>query len=119
MDFLKRHLFLILCGVGAAAGIGLAATGMRAMPKVKTELAAAATVYNNLEGLSPVNPRSIEAENQRIAAILDDRAKVLDSAKQLYRYEPLVEGVFPNGPPDKRLESERNTTRRSELCSTR
>jgi hypothetical protein len=104
MDFLKRHLFLILCGVAAAGGIGLGATGMRAMPKVRADLENAAGVYKNLESLPPVNERMIEAEQKRIDAILDDRAKVVERAKQLYRYQPLVAGVFPNGGPQARID---------------
>ncbi len=104
MDFLKRHLFLILCGVGAGAGVLLGATGLRAMPKVKTDLEAAAGVYKNLETLKPVNQQNIDAEKRRIDAILADRRKVLDRAAQLYHHQPLLEGVFPQGPREKRVE---------------
>jgi len=104
MDLLKRHLFLILCGVAAAAGIVLGATGLRAMPKVRADLESAAGVFKNLESLQPVNERMIDAEQKRIDAILDDRAKVLERAKQLHRYESLVQGVFPAGGPQARVE---------------
>jgi len=104
MDFIRRNSFFILCGVGAVVGIGLGVTGLRAMPDVVKEMEAAAGVYRALESLQPVNQRIIDAENQRIEAIQQDRAKVLDRAKQLYRYEPLVPDVFPDAPPIKRLE---------------
>lgn len=110
MDFLKRHLFFILCGVGAAGGIALGVTGMQAMPKVKTELESAAGVYKSLEGVKPINAKSIEGEDKRIQAILDDYKKILSQADNLYSYveggqpKPLVDGVFPDGPPEKRVE---------------
>lgn len=104
MDFLKRHLFLILCGVAALGGIALGVTGMQAMPKVKADLDAAANVYKGLETLQPVNQKNIEAEQARIDAILADHGKVLERARALAEYKPLVEGVFPAGPPEKRVE---------------
>lgn len=104
MDFLKRHLFLILCGVGAAAGIALGVTGMQAMPKVRAELETAAGVYKQLEGVKAINEKSIEAEDTRIEAILDDYKKIVARAEKLYEYPPLVEGAFPDGPPEKLVE---------------
>lgn len=106
MDVVRRNSFLILCSVGAVVGIGLGVTGLRAMPNVVKEMEAAAGVHRALESLQsqPVNQRIIDAEHQRIEAIQQDRAKVLERAKKLYRYEPLVPDVFPDAPPIKRLE---------------
>ncbi|MDO8629850.1 MAG: hypothetical protein Q7R41_05105, partial [Phycisphaerales bacterium] len=106
MDFVRRNSFLILCGVGVVVGIGLGVSGLRAMPNVVKEMETASGVHRALESLQfqPVNPRFIDAENQRIEAIQQDRAKVLDRAKQLYRYEPLVADLFPNATAVKRIE---------------
>jgi len=106
MDFVRRNLFLILCGVGALIGIGLGVTGLRAMPSVVKEMGAAAGVHRALEGLpsQPVNQRFIDAENRRIEAIQEDHTKVMERAKQLYQYEPLLPNIFPDGPPIKRIE---------------
>ena len=38
MDFLKRNMFFILCGVGAVVGIALGVTGLQAMPKVVAKM---------------------------------------------------------------------------------
>ncbi len=105
MDALRQHLFLILCGVGCVGGIALGVTGWRAMPKVMAEMESAAAVYKSLDSLQskPVNQSAIDAENERIAVIKEDFAGVLGRAKQLYSYEPLVGGVFPNGPPLTRI----------------
>lgn len=106
MDFVRRNLFLILCGVGAVAGIGLGVTGLRAMPSVVKEMETAAGVYRALESLQSqsVNPGFIKAETERIEAIQQDHAKVLERAKQLYGYEPLVAGLFPQAAAGKRIE---------------
>ncbi len=104
MDFVRRNSFLILCGVGALVGIGLGVTGLRAMPNVVKKMEEAAGVYKALESLQPVNQQIINAELQRIEAIQQDRAKVLERAKQLYRYEPLVAGLFPKATTEKRIE---------------
>src|SRR3990167_9091945 len=106
MDFVRRNLFLILCGVGATAGIALCVTGLRAMPKVVKEMETAAGVYKALESLQSqsANQRSLDAEKQRIDTILGDRAKLLERAKQLYRYDPLVPDLFPDAAADKRIE---------------
>jgi hypothetical protein len=104
MDFVRRNLFLILCGVGSAAGIVLGVTGLRAMPKVLAEMGSAGGVYKSLESLKPVNGRSLEVENQRIASIQDDHHKIIERAKQLYHVEPLVAGLFPAATAVKRIE---------------
>ncbi len=106
MDFLKRHLFLILCGVAAVGGVALAVTGMGAMPKVVAELDGVARLYNDLGGLQgkPVNQRVIDENQKHIDAILADRNAVFEKARQLYKYEPLVVGVFPDGDAEKRRE---------------
>ncbi|HNQ24531.1 MAG TPA: hypothetical protein PKK06_15710 [Phycisphaerae bacterium] len=97
MDLLRRHLFFIICGVAALAGIALGVTGLRAMPKVVARMEEARTLYEQLGALRPVNERSIEAQRQRIEAIVEDYQAVLARAKELYGYEPLVRDVFPAG----------------------
>ncbi len=107
MDFLKRHLFYILSALGGAAGIALGITGLQAMPKVLEEMKRAESMFQSLESLQsrPVNKDVIEAEERRIQAVLDDRNKMLEQAQTMYAgMTPLVEGVFPDGPPLKRIE---------------
>jgi len=122
MDFVKRNMFFILCGVGAIAGIALGVTGLQAMPKVVAEMKKAEGTYKNLEGLQskPVNESTIKAEEERIAAVLDDRAKVLQKAEEQYpgyfkdcsgsgeerkcKLNTLVDNVLPEGPSDARLQ---------------
>ena len=99
MDFLRRHMFLIICGVVAASGLTLGAIGLKGMPEVQAEMDKAESVFRSLAGFrsSPVNKGRIEAESQRIDEIMADRMKVFNKAKTLYGYEPLVNDVFPDG----------------------
>jgi hypothetical protein len=99
MDFLRRHLFMIVCGAVGAAGITLMITGIRSMPVVLEEMETAQRIYRNLGGLlsQPVNLARIEAAKQRADLLLDDRNRVVAEAKKQYGYEPLVPGAFPDG----------------------
>ena len=38
MDFLRRHMFFIICGVVAASGLALGGLGLQGMPKVREEI---------------------------------------------------------------------------------
>ncbi len=106
MDFLQRHLFFIVCGVGAVAGIALGLTGLRAMPQVLEEMHKAESLYRNLDGLQsrPVNKARIDAESERIDKLKKDRDKVFAQAGELYQYDPLVADVLPEGIPLKRID---------------
>lgn len=109
MDLLKRNLFWIICGLGAAGGVALGVTGWQGMPEVKKAMDAAAGTYRSLDSLrsSPVNQDSIDAEQARIDQIQDDFQKVLAAAETLYDYQPLVPAAFPDGPPLARVEFRR------------
>ena len=48
MDFIRRHVFFIVCGLAAVGGIALGATALRAMPRVGQEMEKAATLYRSL-----------------------------------------------------------------------
>ena len=44
MDFIRRHLFLIVCGVVSLVGIALGVSGLRNTPQVLAGLESAKTV---------------------------------------------------------------------------
>lgn len=104
MDFLKRHVFSILCIAAALGGIALMFTGARAMPAVLEKMRTVEGIYRNLDNLQahPVGKDAIEAERKRIKLVNDDLAKVLAKAKDLYGYQPLLEGALPEGDALKR-----------------
>ena len=105
MELLRRNLFLIVCAVAAAGGIALGVTGFRAMPKVKQEMDKAIAVATALDGLQkdPANPKALDEEEKRIAIVKADHDKVVERAKELYRYELLVPDVLPDGAPQDRI----------------
>jgi hypothetical protein len=104
MDLIKRHVFLIICGVVGLAGIVLAFMGVTAMADVKEEMDKAAQVANQIPGYqsNPVNWKSIEAEDERIKLINEQYQQVLDWAKSLNPPEQLVEDCFPTPERDQR-----------------
>jgi len=106
MDFVRRHLFYILCGLAAAGGIALAVTGMGAMPAVRAEMDKAQKLYRDLDTLqtTPVNQAVIADRRQRIDSIKGERAAVGEKAKELQPYRPLIDGVFPGGDANARRE---------------
>jgi hypothetical protein len=85
--------------VATLAGIALAVTGLSAMPKVIEEMENAERVYRDLSNLqgNPINKAKIEAEEERIDGIIQDHARVIAKAIELYGYEPLVSGALPDG----------------------
>lgn len=106
MDFLRQHVFLIVCALMAVAGIALIVTGARAMPKVLEEMGKVEGLHRSLANVQsrPVNLAGIEAAQQRINLVLEDREKVFTKARELYGYEPLVPGALPEGDALKRLD---------------
>ncbi len=106
MDLLRRHLFMIICGLAGVVGIVLGVTGLQAMPQVAQEMEKAATIFRNLEALQsrPVNQNRIDAENERIERVRMDHERVIEKAKELYKYTMIVDGVLPYGTPVMRLE---------------
>jgi len=101
MELLKRHLFLIICGVVAAGSIALGALAISAMSEVQDKMQEAARLASDLQRGTgqPVNQGFIKAEEERIAAIRRHHEEVLEWARQRNTLEPLVPGLFPK--PDR------------------
>jgi len=97
IDLLKRQAFFIVCGLGALVGIALMLTGMRFMPKVMEQMRKVEGTYRNITGLQAVSLGKIEAVQERIDAVLEDHKKILERARTMYGYEPLVPAALPNG----------------------
>jgi len=97
MDFLRRHLFFIICGVVSATGIAVGVMGIQRMPKVQEEMKNVAQLYDALGAIQnkPVGRDRIEAEQKRIDSITYDKKKMLDKAESLYGYKPPDPSAFP------------------------
>ena len=101
MDFLRRHMFVIICALVGVAGIAAGVTGHQSMGKVVTQLDSVTALDRQLESLQsrPVNARQIDAAQERIDMIVADYEKVIDRAKNLYRYQQIVPDALPYGEP--------------------
>lgn len=103
MDFLRRNMFYLICGVVAAGAGALGFTGLSGMPEVRKELSIVAGIYENLDRVKSVNQDRLDAEQERIDTLMEDRNTVFARAEKTYGYEPLIKDVFPSGDTRLRL----------------
>lgn len=101
MDYLRRHLFVIVCGLAAAGGIAAGVTGHQSMAKVQEKMKQVSGLSGQLAGLQskPVNAAQIKSAQARIDTIVADYRAVVDEAKKLYEWKQLVPGALPYGEP--------------------
>lgn len=99
LEVIKRYVFEIICGAAGAVGIVLILLGLRAMDSVQTQLAERQQLKSSIEQLArkpqPINEKSIEQENRRIEGIKANYDRVIEFAKRINKYEPLIEKAFP------------------------
>ncbi len=109
MDFLRRHMFVIICGLVGAGGIAAGVTGRQSMGRVVTELESVTALDRKLGSLrsGPVNARQIEAAQERIDLIVEDYEEVIDRATKLYSYQQIVPDALPYGEPQVVIEFRR------------
>ena len=109
MDFLRRHMFVIICALVGAGGVAAGVTGHQSMAKVVTELEKVTALDRQLGSLQsrPVNARQIDAAKERIDMIVADYEEVIDRAKKLYRYQQIVPDALPYGEPQMLIEFRR------------
>lgn len=109
MDFLRRHMFVIICGLVAAGGIAAGVTGHQSMAEVGRKLENVVALDSQLGSLQtrPVNARQIESARTRIDLIVEDYNEVVDRAKKLYDYSQLVADALPYGEPQLLIEFRR------------
>ena len=106
MDVLRRHLFLIICGLVGVAGIAGGAVAITVMSGVQTGMEKAVRLHGQLSShtRSPVNKEMIDAEQKRIEAITGYHEKTVALADRVARHEQLVDGFFPAPNYDARFE---------------
>jgi len=111
MDMFQRHLFLIVCGVVAAASVALGVLGMNSMSKVTDGMQEAAGLADQLSrlasGAAPVNRRSLEAQQTRLEQLRRNYSEVVAWAREHNRHEQLLPDVFPAPTRDQKLDFRR------------
>ncbi|MCH7702423.1 MAG: hypothetical protein IID37_12125, partial [Planctomycetes bacterium] len=108
MDFLRRQLFQIVCGVFAVAGITMTVLGVMSMGEVKQEMGKFITTAKSLgqaarapDGSKTViNSKAIAIQANKIDDIDRNYDEILELAYALNRRTPLVPDAFPE--PDTR-----------------
>lgn len=103
MDFLRRQLFLIVCGIFAVAGITMTVLGMVSMGEVKKEMG---KFISNAKSLGQaarapsgsdtvINSKAIAIQKNKIADIERNYKEILERVSALNQWTPLVPGAFP------------------------
>ncbi len=105
MELIKQHMFFILCGLVAIGGVALGVTGMSRMSDVPRQMGEASQLYSSLANMKSVpNQAWIDAQQRRIDSCKADYKTIVEQARTLNPYKPLLDKVFPNGSPDLRRE---------------
>jgi len=100
IEFAKRYLVEIICGLAAIGGVVFIFLGLGGMKDVKTELESATRIKSEIGNMlrSPaINERAVKQEEARIADIRSGFGEVMDFVRDRNFYKPLVEGAFPGG----------------------
>lgn len=95
MEVIQKHMFFILCGVIALAGIGLGAWGISKMSAIDTMMDDAVTLHGQLEGAKPPNLAGISAERARVERVKQSYDEVLKLTDEHAGHKPLLDGFFP------------------------
>lgn len=100
MDSLKQHLFLIVCGVVAAASIGFGAIGLAKMSTITSRMNASEALLMQLQQATSAregatNTAAIEAAEAVVRKCRANLEKIREQAEVLNRREPLVPDIFP------------------------
>ena len=108
MDFIRRYLFELACGVVGVAGIVAAAIAYTGYNDIRAELSDAASLARQLEQYRGpqdlCNKQVIAFELQRNEQVDRQLEQVTEAAKQMNQHQPLRDDVFPE-PPTRRQDS--------------
>ncbi|MCH8964061.1 MAG: hypothetical protein IIB58_03790 [Planctomycetes bacterium] len=98
MGFIKKNAFLLGCALGGILGVGLMLWGMSRMGAVRSEMELAKRLHGDLDRVAKnaVQPKSIEAEKDRIRQARDQHRQVLDHFAARNVRKPLLENLLPD-----------------------
>ena len=98
MGFIKKNAFLLGCALGGIIGLGLMLWGMSRMGAVRSEMGVATRLYADLDRVTggAVQPKSIDAEKDRIRQARDQHKQVLAHFAERNVRKPLLENLLPD-----------------------
>ncbi len=98
MGFIKKNAFLLGCALGGIIGLGLMLWGMSRMGSVRSEMELAKRLHGELDRVarSAVQPKSIDAEKDRIRQAKAQHRQVLAHFAARNVRKPLLEGLLPD-----------------------
>ena len=98
MGFIKKNAFLLGCALGGIIGLGLMLWGMSRMGAVRSEMGVATRLYGDLDRVTggAVQPKSIDAEKDRIRQARDQQQQVLAHFAARNVRKPLLENLLPD-----------------------
>ncbi|MCH8912687.1 MAG: hypothetical protein IIA33_03865, partial [Planctomycetes bacterium] len=98
MGFIKKNAFLLGCALGGIIGVGLMLWGMSRMGNVRSEMGLAKRLYGDLDRVAgnAVQPKSIDAEKDRIRQARDQYEQVLAHFAARNVRQPLLENLLPD-----------------------
>lgn len=98
MGFIKKNAFLLGCALGGIIGVGLMLWGMSRMGAVRSEMDLAKRLHGDLNRVAggAVQPRSIDAEKDRIRQARDQHEQVLAHFAARNIRKPLLENLLPD-----------------------
>ncbi len=98
MGFIKKNAFLLGCALGGIIGLGLMLWGMSRMGSVRSEMDLSKSLHGDLDRVarSAVQPKSIDAEKDRIRQARDQQKQVLAHFAARNVRKPLLENLLPD-----------------------
>ena len=107
LAFIKKYLFEIICGGAAVLGVLLIFLGFGAMDDVTQTMQQTSQLQNEISGMTRggkvINRKAVDMEQERIDRIRRSYEGVMEFAKRLDEFKPLVEGAFPDADDRARL----------------
>lgn len=104
MKFIKRHMFILLCGLGAVLGLGLGGFGMTRGSDVVSQLEDGKRLAQQMDlVLRAPDPASVQAIDQldaQIQKLQGALGRFIEEAKRVNGRDPLVNDLFPKPADD-------------------
>jgi hypothetical protein len=102
MDFVKKNLFLLICGVVGLASVGIMIWQITSMGQVTDAMQSVARIESSLSkfsGSKAVNPEMVQREYDRVDLVQEYHKKLIEHFAGSTEFKPLMENLLPDPPP--------------------